>query len=75
MIIHSFQEFVNILYKNITKIHDFYIYFFHYMSNLHTKNGEQACNYSILVHRASDNIDFFLPFNNFNNLRLRLFAF
>ena len=61
MIIHSFQEFVNILYKN--------------MSNLHTKNGEQACNYSILVHRASDNVDFFLPFNNFNNLRLRLFAF
>ena len=52
-----------------------FIYFFHYISNLHTKNGEQACNYSILVHRASDNIDFFLPFNNFNNLRLRLFAF
>lgn len=53
-----------------------YIYFFHYMSNLHTKKtGEQACNYSMLVHRASDNIDFFLPFNNFNNLRLRLFAF
>lgn len=53
-----------------------YIYFFHYMSNLHTKKtGEQACNYSMLVHRAGDNIDFFLPFNNFNNLRLRLFAF
>ena len=26
MIIHSFQEFVNILYKNITKIHDLYIF-------------------------------------------------
>ena len=54
----------------------FFIYSVLHMSNLHTKkNGEQACNYSMLVHRAGDNIDFFLPFNNFNNLRLRLFAF
>lgn len=53
-----------------------YIYFFHYMSNLHTKKTvNKHAIISILVHRASDNIDFFLPFNNFNNLRLRLFAF
>lgn len=51
-----------------------YISFIIYLTCIQ-KNGEQACNYSILVHRASDNIDFFLPFNNFNNLRLRLFAF
>lgn len=37
MIIHSFQEFVNILYKNITKIHDLYIFLSLYVYPVYKK--------------------------------------
>ena len=52
-----------------------FIYSALHMSTLYTKNGEQACNCSMFVHRGISTGDVFLSFNNFNNLRLRLFAF
>lgn len=52
----------------------FFIYSVLHMSTLYKKNGEQACNYSILVHRGISTSDVFLSFNNFNDLGFRLFT-